>query len=313
MSSDERSITKILDDGDPFVIWEKEKKGTFKRGMILNTWVCDNPDCRYLHLQAVAIDERFRNMRFKGRKFVYTVESDINQKTEPLPNQNLTTSIHIDSAKVSVPADTPLEKQDQEFFDRLTRRVKGDYFKVMERRWRLSKRVDRDRWRNEDWSWWEPGLVVGWDEVYPYDPDFIFEMSETRYWARDLYCINPGCPCKEITISFVEFDEDGKPKELGAVVINLNQFRIDEIQAIEAPEKALIQLFNKFQRKADLKKTIKARQKEMRIIGKEIAKLSEINKSQGVKSVSKVERKVGRNDPCPCGSGKKFKKCCLNK
>jgi uncharacterized protein YecA (UPF0149 family) len=20
--------------------------------------------------------------------------------------------------------------------------------------------------------------------------------------------------------------------------------------------------------------------------------------------------KVGRNDPCPCGSGKKFKKCC---
>ena len=24
----------------------------------------------------------------------------------------------------------------------------------------------------------------------------------------------------------------------------------------------------------------------------------------------RVENKVGRNDPCPCGSGKKFKKCC---
>ncbi len=22
------------------------------------------------------------------------------------------------------------------------------------------------------------------------------------------------------------------------------------------------------------------------------------------------EKKVGRNDPCPCGSGKKYKKCC---
>ena len=22
-------------------------------------------------------------------------------------------------------------------------------------------------------------------------------------------------------------------------------------------------------------------------------------------------KRVGRNDPCPCGSGKKFKKCCL--
>lgn len=27
----------------------------------------------------------------------------------------------------------------------------------------------------------------------------------------------------------------------------------------------------------------------------------------------RVEKKVGRNDPCPCGSGKKYKKCCLNK
>ena len=25
----------------------------------------------------------------------------------------------------------------------------------------------------------------------------------------------------------------------------------------------------------------------------------------------RVEKTVGRNDPCPCGSGKKYKKCCL--
>ena len=25
------------------------------------------------------------------------------------------------------------------------------------------------------------------------------------------------------------------------------------------------------------------------------------------------QKKIGRNDPCPCGSGKKFKKCCLRK
>jgi preprotein translocase subunit SecA len=24
-------------------------------------------------------------------------------------------------------------------------------------------------------------------------------------------------------------------------------------------------------------------------------------------------KKIGRNDPCPCGSGKKYKKCCMNK
>ncbi|HEY2538476.1 MAG TPA: SEC-C metal-binding domain-containing protein [Stellaceae bacterium] len=24
-------------------------------------------------------------------------------------------------------------------------------------------------------------------------------------------------------------------------------------------------------------------------------------------------RAVGRNDPCPCGSGKKFKNCCIDR
>lgn len=29
-----------------------------------------------------------------------------------------------------------------------------------------------------------------------------------------------------------------------------------------------------------------------------------------VQTVQREEPKVGRNDPCPCGSGKKYKKCC---
>ena len=28
-----------------------------------------------------------------------------------------------------------------------------------------------------------------------------------------------------------------------------------------------------------------------------------------VKPIVNAEPKVGRNDPCPCGSGKKYKKC----
>jgi len=31
------------------------------------------------------------------------------------------------------------------------------------------------------------------------------------------------------------------------------------------------------------------------------------------KPTRRVEEKVGRNDPCPCGSGKKYKQCCMNK
>ena len=31
------------------------------------------------------------------------------------------------------------------------------------------------------------------------------------------------------------------------------------------------------------------------------------------KTVRNTAPKVGRNDPCPCGSGKKYKRCCLGK
>ena len=37
----------------------------------------------------------------------------------------------------------------------------------------------------------------------------------------------------------------------------------------------------------------------------------EAQRAAGAPSAART--KVGRNDPCPCGSGKKFKKCCLGK
>ena len=39
-------------------------------------------------------------------------------------------------------------------------------------------------------------------------------------------------------------------------------------------------------------------------------KRKEIQKSWRASKTIVNENKVGRNDPCPCGSGKKYKKCC---
>ena len=29
--------------------------------------------------------------------------------------------------------------------------------------------------------------------------------------------------------------------------------------------------------------------------------------------IAPIETRIGRNDPCPCGSGRKYKKCCMGK
>lgn len=35
------------------------------------------------------------------------------------------------------------------------------------------------------------------------------------------------------------------------------------------------------------------------------------NVIRGAITPIRVEKVPGRNDPCPCGSGKKYKKCCI--
>ena len=39
-------------------------------------------------------------------------------------------------------------------------------------------------------------------------------------------------------------------------------------------------------------------------------KRKDIRKQYNETKIVRNEQKVGRNDPCPCGSGKKYKKCC---
>ena len=45
---------------------------------------------------------------------------------------------------------------------------------------------------------------------------------------------------------------------------------------------------------------------------KEQAKKIQTNDSQDkvAKKTPVKKKKIGRNDPCPCGSGKKYKQCC---
>ena len=37
------------------------------------------------------------------------------------------------------------------------------------------------------------------------------------------------------------------------------------------------------------------------------------SRKEGFYHPVRTELKIQRNEPCPCGSGKKYKKCCINK
>jgi preprotein translocase subunit SecA len=54
---------------------------------------------------------------------------------------------------------------------------------------------------------------------------------------------------------------------------------------------------------------------EQKVEREEVAKVTGTNKDDSLqkKPVQKTEKKIYPNDPCPCGSGKKYKQCCMRK
>ena len=51
---------------------------------------------------------------------------------------------------------------------------------------------------------------------------------------------------------------------------------------------------------------------EKKVVQKMDRRLDQLNRQHG-QPISVTRVKIGRNDPCPCSSGKKFKKCCISK
>lgn len=65
--------------------------------------------------------------------------------------------------------------------------------------------------------------------------------------------------------------------------------------------------------KREKPKKLTEMQKQWRKVLGEIDDVLEEHEVPTVATLVKDEPKIGRNDPCPCGSGKKYKKCCMNK
>jgi uncharacterized protein len=67
---------------------------------------------------------------------------------------------------------------------------------------------------------------------------------------------------------------------------------------------------------APAEKVAKARQEALAFLGLGVFEVSEywrVHAKRPEPASVAPFRKVGRNEPCPCGSGKKYKKCCLDR
>lgn len=157
---------------------------------------------------------------------------------------------------------------------------------------------------------WSQGLdlssLVGFHEVFPLAEYVKFDSDGTEYWVEDCYCLVQGCECRQAILSFAPDPKDKSNSTLVsecAARVNLvdSTFHAEPQKDSEKVNRLIRQLSAQCPHLPQLLKQRYARVRQL---------VAEKPPPLPKPAVAMAEAKVGRNDPCPCGSGKKHKKCC---
>jgi hypothetical protein len=177
------------------------------------------------------------------------------------------------------------------------------------------------------------GLLVSFREILapPDDPFWHCPLGETRfedgdeqYLVSEHYCLNPACECNQLHLVFHPIRPD--PEAPGKYVAE-TAFRATmsldgrvELERLDnadpATARRIVAEWEEDTDRAELKK-LKWRYERMREIGRRSMegyipeRLAEPARPRlDLAQPDPTPKRVGRNDPCPCGSGKKYKRCC---
>ena len=211
---------------------------------------------------------------------------------------------------VSFEKDHVLTAGCQELLDQVRTGLIPEHLDMLRRRWRHRADEDKD-WREQDWSWVGRGMCVGWTELFPKSKAWIFEHEGVQILVDDQYCATASCTCSDVMLSFFRIErrapDDSEGVLLGVVRHDLRTGRRKlESATPGSSAKTILPLTEA------LFKTLPMISEELdrRIIFmRGFAEwLAEHRLAERAKPVAMVP---GRNEPCPCGSGRKYKKCCL--
>lgn len=151
---------------------------------------------------------------------------------------------------------------------------------------------------------------------------YQFEHEGVEYVVEDLYCANPDCRCREAHLSFFrctvvkEAEEKIVADECFAARVSLDGTRkvAETYDCSRQSAEAILAVW--WGQYGDDLGTLEWRYEKVKEIGRRSAprgREAGLRHDLLPEEPAPVETRVGRNDPCPCGSGKKFKKCCGQK
>jgi hypothetical protein len=201
----------------------------------------------------------------------------------------------------------PLDLTEHPDVRAVVERVDGDVLDSLGRLWLKGKGLpdpEQERLKAADvvLHGWKPGDLVAWGDVFHGVRNDLYELDGRLYQASELYCIVPDCDCGEVEVVFETSRPRGAPPP-GSVTVKRAATAV--LHSHKKGGLCLAQLWSAFE------------QRHPRY-GERFGRRSLLMKTMGGRTVTESRRsspvvpsaRVRRNGPCPCGSGRKFKRCC---
>jgi hypothetical protein len=147
-----------------------------------------------------------------------------------------------------------------------------------------------------------------YNDVLPFGDRFLVAIDGVEHMLLDQHCVRTGCDCTETCIELAPIMPDGKLGERAGTILLDYSSRRWQTAPDDAPhdlpalrqriENAFPDFYLRLSRRHAKLQAIYGHCRKRYLATKRKAKMT-------------LPRNVGRNDLCPCGSGKKYKMCCM--
>ncbi len=260
---------------------------------------CGNPACRCM---TVTIDMRGSASRTPDQPTPtepdHTVSVDLGTRTIDAAFRNTATPAGIAFAEALLAA---MEDAD---FDLL-----GDlHYEIKSRATEEAKADEIDAHFDYD-EIEQLSIMQSYNDILPFAETMQVVAGGVEYVVLDMHCVKPGCRCTEALLSLLPVEDEGGPlKSAGAVSVDYAARTWAPVE--DEPLPCDVAAFKRTMESAfpDIYGKLHARHKRLRAIYAHCRKRADAAMTHSI-----PQQSAGRNDPCPCGSGKKFKKCCMGK
>jgi hypothetical protein len=281
----------------PDIFWRNGPSG--RTGLVVSLHACLSPECpcRDVELLVHPVGEWAEGVsQTKGGLRYHTVAGSKMPDSAEALMAVLRADLHIDSGELRLSEGAHPNERDESVLAWLREEMDGELLDHLADKMLRAKSLKP--LARLPVLHFKPDTMPLFVEVYRTGRIDTYPVGRRRIVVVDAYCVAPQCDCCDMRLMVLD-----EKRDLGTFVVPLDKptwpAQVDTGRDLE-------QIWAAFVHRYPTPRPFRQRAKLMKEAGPDI-----IANSRPVPKIASPE--IGRNQPCPCGSGKKHKRCCLGK